>query len=474
MQSIACYDIFELALTGPQDGNPFLEVSLSATFQLRNRMVEVEGFYDGEGIYRLRCMPDRSGVWRYTTHSSHPDMDGISGEFNCTAPRPEVHGPVRVAERFHFAYDDGSRYIPVGTTCYAWVHQGDQLEEQTLDTLRQAAFNKMRMCVFPKDYAYNKNEPPTFPFEKDTQGAFDLTRFNPAFWRHFEQRVVQLGELGIEADLILFHPYDRWGFANMPAEADDRYLRYAAARLSAYRNVWWSLANEYDLMRGKSMSDWDRFFRILQEYDPVQHLRSIHNCRPFYNHAKSWVTHTSVQHADTNRVREWREEYGKPVVVDECGYEGDIRQGWGNSNPLEQLRRFWVGFCRGGYVGHGETYYVPEEILWWSKGGVLRGQTPERIRFLREIMEQAPGPLEPIPDSFCIGAKFRSEFFLLYLETHQPRLVVFTLPEGEFKAEIIDTWEMTSTPLTTTFQGELTIPLTSKPYQLVRIQKIAD
>ena len=32
----------------------------------------------------------------------------------------------------------------------------------------------------------------------------------------------------------------------MPAEADDRYLRYAVARLAAYRNVWWSLANECD------------------------------------------------------------------------------------------------------------------------------------------------------------------------------------------------------------------------------------
>ena len=37
----------------------------------------------------------------------------------------------------------------------------------------------------------------------------------------------------IEADLILFHPYDRWGYATMPAEADDRYLRYVIARLCA-------------------------------------------------------------------------------------------------------------------------------------------------------------------------------------------------------------------------------------------------
>ncbi len=77
------------------------------------------------------------------------------------------------------------------------------------------------------------------------------TRFNPAFFRHLEKRVGQLRELGIEADLILFHPYDKghWGFDRMDAAADDRYLRYVVARLAAYRNVWWSLANEYDFMK---------------------------------------------------------------------------------------------------------------------------------------------------------------------------------------------------------------------------------
>jgi len=72
----------------------------------------------------------------------------------------------------------------------------------------------------------------------------------------------------IEADLILFHPYDAWGYKAMGAEADDFYLRYAIARLSAFRNVWWSIANEYDLVRSKTMSDWDRFFRITQAEDP--------------------------------------------------------------------------------------------------------------------------------------------------------------------------------------------------------------
>src|SRR5262245_60525722 len=96
------------------------------------------------------------------------------------------------------------------------------------------------MCVFPKRYTYNQNEPLLYPFAGAPLRAWDFTRFNPPFFRHLEKRVGQLRDLGIEANLILFHPYDKghWGFDRMEPAADDRYLRYLIARLAAYRNVW--------------------------------------------------------------------------------------------------------------------------------------------------------------------------------------------------------------------------------------------
>src|ERR1017187_10628785 len=69
----------------------------------------------------------------------------------------------------------------------------------------------------------------------------------------------------------------------MPPEVDDRYLRYVVARLAAFRNVWWSVANEWDLVKGKKTADWDRYFRILQESDPYGRLRSIHHSGPMYD-----------------------------------------------------------------------------------------------------------------------------------------------------------------------------------------------
>ena len=36
-----------------------------------------------------------------------------------------------------------------------------------------------------------------------------------------------------------------------------------------YANVWWSLANEYDLMPHKAIQDWERYASILCEKDPL-------------------------------------------------------------------------------------------------------------------------------------------------------------------------------------------------------------
>src|SRR6266496_2159353 len=273
---------FDIALKSTVLDNPFAGASVRADFRFQHRTVTVDGFYDGDGTWRIRFMPDEIGQWSYITNSSTPELNGVTGQFECTKPSAANHGPVSVSQTYHFAYADGIRYVPVGTTSYAWIHQGDTLEQLTLATLRKSPFNKMRMCIFPKSYAFNRNEPQYYPFVRDAAGNSDFTRFDPVFVQHLEKRVDDLLAAGIEADLILFHPYDRWGYSKMPAEADDRYLRYIVARLSSFRNVWWSMANEYDFMKSKTMSDWDRFFRIVTETDPYNHLRSIHNSGPMY------------------------------------------------------------------------------------------------------------------------------------------------------------------------------------------------
>ena len=57
----------------------------------------------------------------------------------------------------------------------------------------------------------------------------------PATGEVAAQIEVALRDLGIEADLILFNPYGKWGFETLDAEGDGRYVRYVVAPNRAHQ-----------------------------------------------------------------------------------------------------------------------------------------------------------------------------------------------------------------------------------------------
>lgn len=495
--SVERWGIFEVSVQGPKEGNPFLEQSITGVFSGKNETLTVDGFYDGDGIYKVRFMPSFAEDYTYSVTASFLQKP-LTGAFQVTAAAEGNHGPVYV-NGCHFAYADGTPHFSVGTTCYVWSLQSEELQRQTLETLSQGYFNKVRFCIFPKHYLYNLNEPVSYPYEgtpceppAEITGDFsrlmgvqpgnhwDFTRFNPAHFRHLEDCIVKLGDMGIEADIIVMHPYDRWGFSEMTKEQDDLYWHYVVARLSAYRNVWWSLANEYDLLRKKNIEDWERYAGILCEKDPYNHLRSVHNCHTMYDFSRPWITHCSIQRTDIYKcaelVDQYRERFGKPVVLDEIAYEGNIDQGWGNISGQELTRRFWEATVRGGYAGHGETYVHPQGILWWSHGGTLHGESHKRIRFLyEEVLKKIPGPgLKRVnftwdDSTATIDCLQPSGFYLIYLGFFRPtsRRLNFD-PNHTYRVEVIDTWEMTITDAGI-YHGRDAVALPGKEYMALRV-----
>jgi len=500
------WGVFEAAYQGPTNGNPFLDVTFSARFTQSNLTVAVNGFYDGDGIYRIRFMPSTQGQWSYETASNAKKLNHVRDNFTVVAPSAGNHGPVRVANTYHFAYADGVPYKELGTTCYWWELQGETLEQETLKTLADSPFNKIRFCVFPKRYLWNTNEPILYPFVGNAATTnWDFTRFNPAYFRHIEQRIGDLQKLGIEADLILFHPYDggHWGFDRMPSDADDRYLRYVIARFSAYHNVWWSMANEWDFMKQKTEEDFVRFGGIISTNDPYHHLLGIHNGTKLFNNTLPFITHASIQNGaaveSINSAEIYRDVYRKPVVYDEVKYEGDIESRWGQLSGEELVFRFWNATVAGTYCGHGETYKSDDQVLWWAKGGVLKGQSPVRLAFLKKVLDDAPAEgIEPIDkwQNCPMGGK-PAMYYLIYFGKETPTNWVFQIPKPpldktqstdgmKFTAEILDTWNMTITPVDGVFtlkkkdnyyfadHDGRSIDLPGKPYIAIRIKRVKE
>ena len=71
------YHICEIGLrSGTTHENPF-DVSLSASITgPEGKELEVPGFYDGDGVWKLRFSPSLLGVWTWSTSSDDPELNG--------------------------------------------------------------------------------------------------------------------------------------------------------------------------------------------------------------------------------------------------------------------------------------------------------------------------------------------------------------------------------------------------------------
>lgn len=501
------YELFEISLQGGNPGDSWALAAPEAVFTNGDEKIRTRGFYDGDGCYKVRFLPEKPGLWHWCITGA------VEAEGSEYCEESNQHGPVR-AEETHFRYADGKLYLPFGTTVYALAHQSQELIQTTMESLRKSPFNKVRFCVFPKSYRYNQNEPIYYPFSRKSDGQWNVYQPNPDFWHNFESCVAQLNTYGIEADIILFHPYDRWGFAAMTREENLVYLDYAMRRLAAYPNVWWSMANEYDLcLNYKSVSDWEEIEATISGNDPWHHLLSNHNCFEPWDFNRPAITHASIQTKRLADVANWVHSGGKPVIIDECCYEGNIPDYWGSISGKEMVSRFWQVLVSGGYCTHGETYLDPNDILWWAKGGTLKGSSPERIRYLKQIAEQLPGPVEPMEDTAAwlvhaseeelrnaaaslpedekglllgmtlmkpedrrvhVALEHRwcghcgTDAYILYLAQRTCAEEHLSLPKDRaYKIDLIDTWNMKRETILDKVSGDVKIPLPGKEFYAV-------
>ncbi|MES2238933.1 MAG: DUF5060 domain-containing protein [Bacteroidota bacterium] len=513
-QQVEQWNRFEISLKQKNQSNSFNDVSLTASFSTQDTTIVVNGFYDGNDNFKIRFMPPKMGKWNYTTSSNVDGLNQKKGDFACIKPSKNNHGMVKVSDTYNFKYADGTNYYPFGTTAYAWIHMTNEIQQKTLNALSKSGFNKLRMCVFPKDYNLVKEEPELFPFEikeikKDARGkeikVWDFDKFNPEFFQHLEKRIDDLAKLGIEADLILFHPYDkgRWGFDSMPNEFNIKYLKYLAARVSSFKNVWWSMANEWDYVTAKSVADWDLLTETIVKAAPYRHLCSIHGATAsYFNYWKPEFTHVSIQdEAPVQNITAsatLKNIYKKPIILDEVGYEGNLKSRWGRYSPEQMTNLVWNGVMSGSYVTHGECYMFKDatDIIFWAKGGEFLGTSWKRIAFLRDIIEKAPAPLfmSDISRDY-VTSSAGSNYYLIYFGKEIQESWLFNLPAKngsleklkagkKFKVEIIDTWDMTIQTYPELFETttendyriyskdlkKVRLPL--KPYMALRITEV--
>lgn len=527
------YEMVELSFNKKTTLDTEVTIALEADITRGDEHVTVKGFYAGNDTFKIRFLPMQSGTYHYSVRGEIV----AEGSLEIQPAEEGKHGILQ-SEGTHVKFTDGTYTTLFGTTVYALAHQSKELIAQTLQTLKKSPFNKIRLCMFPKHYQYNHNEPEYYPFftlpgktlenvsrkngslSMVTEPLWDVKRPDPKFWDAFEEILLQLGNMGITVDLILFHPYDRWGFSILNRQESLIYLDYVMRRLSSFPNLMWSIANEYDLVHGKEMEDWNAFEEFIAKNDPYHHMLSNHNCFVLYDYARPNITHVSVQTRDPSRVQTLQMKYNKPVFIDECAYEGNLEETFGSLTGQEMSDRFWKITVTGGYATHGETFVdydsdePDEEIVFWAKGGKLKGESPARIAYLKEFVESLPGPIQPyagsgfaplmymdrdqlqemakvLPSEYAVTVLAVSEMgeeerlyhlttegeynghvgeqvYIRYLGRDIHGRIQIDLPmDKKYKIEAIDTWNMTRQVIATEQRGTCKIRIPEKPWMAV-------
>ena len=205
--------------------------------------------------------------------------------------------------------------------------------------------------------------------------------------------------------------------------SNDRFLlKYAIARLASYRNLWWSMADEFNAIQCKTPTIWDELFAAMMQYDPYDGLDGREPVREksilqrgnvLYNYSQPFLTHFSVQgFANSNYRYFWdRFNVSKPVVLDKVDYEGNISKTSGNDlSATEETDRFWMANSNGNMCGHSESL-LPNKtddidgtaLIWNNFGNVLRGGSYDKIGwFFRYMLNVAIHPPFATMDSLCL------------------------------------------------------------------------
>ena len=287
---------------------------------------------------------------------------------------------------------------------------------------------------------------------------------------------------------------DTWvnDYAELPTAANFYDAYRSGKRLDGNAPQWLDTVYAEDIFLG---------YRYFSSFDkpmacPFGFGLSNHHMLWPWNFSNPDTTHICLQVKNVDDSSRWISRYHKPLMVDECRYEGNIDWEWGNISAFELVDRFWKVVCQGGYASHGETYLDENDVLWWAKGGVLKGQSPRRIAFLKSVVESLPGPLsssdsDPTPEKLAqnppdflqkypreltpeqrlavwmdgkrYAAQFEEKAYLVYYSRHTVAWGELRLPEdGIYRVERLDAWEMTRTVMDNAAHGHIRVPMPGK------------
>lgn len=403
--AVNCYDFAEVTLTvtGERAANPFTDAVVEGTFAPKGgKPLAVEGFCDSAdgSVFRIRFMPSKEGPHEYKiTYRQGSFKKQFEGTFESIPAQSKGVLRVDPEYRWNFQWDGTKeRFFWNGTTAYWLAGWDDETIAEIINRLDRLKVTRIRAALNGRvkdGRAWCENVEPSQKFSfclnpwvaanpaSVEQPGFDVKRFNVDYWQKFERLLRCARSKDVIISTIFYvdgsRPgVDPFGKAGMGSDDEQRYYRYAVARLGAFRNVMWDVANEYRLFRDDAWAE--KMGSLIKKWDPYQHLTSTHGHGDFRFRTSEWADFAMYQSWDEYGGYEFmlknRQEQAKtgriiPQINEEYGYEDHYPTGWGESRVAparsaeNRSRLAWEIYLAGGHQTTGER---AGEVGGWING----------------------------------------------------------------------------------------------------------
>ncbi len=453
------WDLLELSLKNEKIyDNPFQDVLLIGEFTHIPSKSEQKlyGFYDGGTVWKIRFMPDREGEWRYKIYFSDASKKPLEGNFICIPSK--IKGPLKIYQKnkIWFSYADGTPF-------YMFAFEAGEVDvlpelgvlEETLDFLQKYGFNTI---VGPH---CGLSETPGVGYRApwvNTGSGFDFSRYDLRFWRNMDKVIFALKKRN-----MFLIPFNIFGGTNnvprMPEEEWENFIRYWTARWSGFYNVTFQPISEWE--EGFKPEEVLQILSLIRKYDPWKRLISVHS----RNYSRKALQIPSSQLYDYftlqdkltdrdywkygNTMKEIREVAEKPILAQECIWEGNGYQGEAGLDIDNMRRGSWTILLSGAYLSYGDEVTPPREIgergIHFSNMGTLMkpaGKLYPYLEFMYRVITSLQWwnmkpyfKLEGEKHPICLASEDKS-VLLLYLP--EGGNVILEGLSGSFEVRFLD------------------------------------
>jgi hypothetical protein len=475
-QTVGQYDVFEVTLASDETFvDPFRDAKAHATFRgLSDRKVDVAGFYDGGGKWRVRFAPNEVGTWSYSAElAGGKKTVTAAGKFRCIESKS--HGFVRVSKvnPYRFQYDDGTAFYPIGIHLTSGLRpdfdgpgedgKWRSVDQETWCKAFAGAVNLHRLQLGLGD-----ERGCAIPVLKGIENG-RLT-YNLEAAANIDELYRTQRKYGFSQILILYQDMSLWGNANSVfgsgrdteqyksvraknLHLQEDYIRYIVARYGAFVDIW-EIYNEDSYSPDDYLA---HLAKVIREADPYDHLITTTYERP----TAEWcelVTPHEYMGMPENEVDAYLctqlvrfKSFGKPVQYTEFGNQGILS----NVDPVKWRIATWTAFlneCHILFWGMSGRMTKGNDVGGGNANAYIGPEDRQYFRVLQDFSRELPLDLRPIASGYTDQQHLRTYALgngrtaVLYVHHFSDHGKAYQLPDqlfvatgpGKFKLRWID------------------------------------